>query len=418
MSASPRGCWAVVPAAGVGARFSPSGERAASHRKQYAHIAGSPVIEWALRPLLDEPRIRHIVVAVAADDEIWPDLSRRLQSARPAWNQKLSSVGGGATRSASVRNALDSLPPDAEDDWVLVHDAARPCLAQSDLIRLLDAADEIDRLAAQQGHEPLEARGAVLGARVRDTLRREEAGSTITVDRSGVWRALTPQAFRCGELRAALASAQADGVNVTDEAQALERNGGRIRMIEASGLNMKVTTPEDLTDAAQLLGRAHGGTVRIGHGFDVHAFTAGDHVKLGGVRIAHDRAVLAHSDGDVILHALCDAILGALGQSDIGHLFPDSDPRYANADSRLFLRAMAERVRAAGYRLVNADITVSAQSPRIAPHREAMVSNIADDLDVPRTSVNVKATTTEGLGFIGRGEGLSATAVVLLSAQS
>ena len=154
--------------------------------------------------------------------------------------------------------------------------------------------------------------------------------------------------------------------------------------------------------------------MRVGQGFDVHAFGEGDHVMLGGVRIPHGRGVVAHSDGDVVIHALCDAVLGALGEGDIGRHFPESDPRYRGADSRLFLRTVAQMMRSAGFRLVNADLTVLAEAPRIAAHREAIASNLGADLGVEPRFVNIKATTTERMGFIGRGEGLAALASVLL----
>ncbi|HMD28552.1 MAG TPA: 2-C-methyl-D-erythritol 2,4-cyclodiphosphate synthase, partial [Steroidobacteraceae bacterium] len=155
--------------------------------------------------------------------------------------------------------------------------------------------------------------------------------------------------------------------------------------------------------------------MRVGQGMDVHAFGAGDHVVLGGVRIAHPCGVIAHSDGDVVIHALCDALLGAMGDGDIGQHFPDSDPRYRGADSRVFLRVVAERMRTAGLHLVNADLTVLAEAPRVAAHRSAMSANLAADLQVPARLINIKATTTERLGFIGRNEGLAAMASVLLS---
>jgi 2-C-methyl-D-erythritol 2,4-cyclodiphosphate synthase len=154
--------------------------------------------------------------------------------------------------------------------------------------------------------------------------------------------------------------------------------------------------------------------MRIGQGFDVHAFGDGDHVMLGGVRIPYGRGVVAHSDGDVIIHALCDAVLGGLGEGDIGRHFPDSDPRYRGADSRVFLRTVAQMMRTAGFRLVNADLTVLAEAPRIAAHRDAIASNLAADLGVEARFINVKATTTERMGFLGRGEGLAALASVLL----
>jgi 2-C-methyl-D-erythritol 2,4-cyclodiphosphate synthase len=237
-----------------------------------------------------------------------------------------------------------------------------------------------------------------------------------TVDRSGLWRALTPQAFRHADLQRALLQAQSAGRTVTDESQAMEMLGIMPRLVTGSFQNIKITRAEDLRVAQRTL-QAGSADMRVGQGFDVHAFTEGDHVMLGGVRIAHGRGILAHSDGDVIIHALCDALLGAIGQGDIGRHFPDSDARWRGADSRLFLREVAAKVRAAGFALVNADITVTAQAPRVAPHVAAMIGNLSADLACAPERINIKATTTERLGFIGREEGLAASAAVLLEAR-
>jgi 2-C-methyl-D-erythritol 2,4-cyclodiphosphate synthase len=215
-------------------------------------------------------------------------------------------------------------------------------------------------------------------------------------------------------LRHALKEATLAGIAVTDEAQAVERMGLRPTLVQGSPFNVKVTLPEDLIVAARVLKMTEDTPMRVGQGFDVHAFGAGDHVVLGGVRIAHPKGVVAHSDGDVVIHALCDAVLGAMGDGDIGQHFPDSDPRYRGADSRVFLRVVAARMQAAGLKLINADVTVLAEAPRIAVHRAAMAANLSADLGVPAQLINIKATTTERLGFIGRGEGLAALASVLL----
>jgi len=194
--------------------------------------------------------------------------------------------------------------------------------------------------------------------------------------------------------------------------------------VRGSPFNIKVTRAEDLSMAEAILaGAAKTGQrvektqMRIGQGFDVHAFGAGDHVVMGGVKIAHPRGIVAHSDGDVVIHALCDAVLGALGEGDIGQHFPDSDPRYRGADSRVFLREVARLMQVAGFALVNADITVMAEAPRISKHRAAMAANLAEDLGVPQQRINIKGTTTERLGFVGRAEGLAASAAVLLEAR-
>jgi 2-C-methyl-D-erythritol 2,4-cyclodiphosphate synthase len=254
----------------------------------------------------------------------------------------------------------------------------------------------------------------VLAAPIVDTVKRELGGRIATVDRAGLWRALTPQVFAFAQLRHALKEAAAAGISVTDEAQAIERMGLHPRLVPGSPFNVKITQATDLSIAERVLKMTEERPMRIGQGFDVHAFGAGDHVMLGGVRIAHSNGVVAHSDGDVVIHALCDAVLGALGDGDIGRHFPDSDPQYRGADSRVFLRAVAARMRAAGLTLINADITVLAEAPRIAAHRAAMAAALGADLGAPAHLINIKATTTERLGFIGRGEGLAALASVLL----
>jgi 2-C-methyl-D-erythritol 4-phosphate cytidylyltransferase / 2-C-methyl-D-erythritol 2,4-cyclodiphosphate synthase len=392
-----RRVWAIVPAAGHGARFSAPVSASATAPKQYAPLAGATVIEWSLRALLAEPRVHAVVVALAADDDRWAEIAARLKS------PKLLTTLGGATRQETVANGLQFLEERAHaDDWILVHDAARPCLNAADLSALLDAA------------EARHAAGAVLAAPIVDTVKRELADHVATVDRAGLWRALTPQVFKHAQLRHALKEAALAGITVTDEAQAVERMGLHPALVQGSPFNIKVTRAEDLAVAARILKMTEEMPMRVGQGFDVHAFGKGDHVILGGVRIAHPKGVVAHSDGDVVIHALCDAVLGAMGDGDIGRHFPDSDPQYRGADSRVFLRVVAARMRAAGLTLINADITVLAEAPRIAAHRDAMSANLAADLGAAAQVINIKATTTERLGFIGRGEGLAALASVLL----
>jgi 2-C-methyl-D-erythritol 4-phosphate cytidylyltransferase / 2-C-methyl-D-erythritol 2,4-cyclodiphosphate synthase len=411
--------WAIVPAAGRGERFA-----SATHGlpKQYTTLAGRSVLEWSLSALLAEPRVHAIVVVLAANDVHWPAISAKLNS------PKLLSTIGGAQRQDSVMNGLDFLLTKAgSEDWILVHDAARPCLSGEDLAALIDAVESAPDDAAPA------AAGAVLAAPIVDTVKRElrsshgaQAGPGApaahvapagmeTLDRTGLWRALTPQVFGFAQLRRALQAVARAGIAVTDEAQALERAGVRSKLVRGSPFNIKVTRVEDLELAAGILQLTESNQMRTGLGMDVHAFGAGDHVVLGGVRIAHPFGVIAHSDGDVVIHALCDALLGAMGDGDIGQHFPDSDPRYRGADSRVFLRVVAERMRAAGLHLVNADLTVLAEAPRVAAHRSAMSANLAADLQVPAQLINIKATTTERLGFIGRSEGLAALASVLLS---
>jgi 2-C-methyl-D-erythritol 4-phosphate cytidylyltransferase/2-C-methyl-D-erythritol 2,4-cyclodiphosphate synthase len=390
-----RRVWAIVPAAGRGERFVSS----TPIPKQYAPMLGATVLEWSLRAILAEPRVHAVVVALAPDDAHWPGVAAKLD------HPKLRTTVGGVNRQDSVANGLEFLAGcAAADDWILVHDAARPCLSAAELCALLDAVGRTDSPAG----------GAILAAPIVDTVKRELGDHLVTVDRQGLWRALTPQVFPYGLLRHALKEAALAGISATDEAQAVERMGLRPVLVQGSPFNVKVTRKSDLGVAAKILQMTEDKTMRVGQGFDVHAFGEGDHVILGGVRIAHPRGVVAHSDGDVVIHALCDAVLGALGEGDIGQHFPDSDARYRGADSRVFLRAVAARMQAAGLRLINADVTVLAEAPRIAAHRAAMAANLSADLGASAQLVNIKATTTERLGFIGRGEGLAALASVLL----
>jgi 2-C-methyl-D-erythritol 4-phosphate cytidylyltransferase / 2-C-methyl-D-erythritol 2,4-cyclodiphosphate synthase len=412
-----RRLWAIVPAAGRGERFAVSQPDALP--KQYTALLGHTVLEWSLRALLAEPRIHAIVVVLAADDGHWPQVAARLNS------PKLFTAVGGAQRQDSVMSGLDHLASlAAADDWVLVHDAARPCLNSSDIKALADALDNQSNVRAENAGAAnagaanvsvSDVAGAVLAAPIVDTVRRVLPGGVETVDRAGLWRALTPQVFAFAPLRRALEDAARAGVAVTDEAQAMERIGIRAELVSGSPFNIKLTRAEDLKVAADILKMGESSDMRVGQGMDVHAFGEGDHVVLGGVRIAHNQGVVAHSDGDVVIHALCDALLGAMGDGDIGQHFPDTDPRYRGADSRVFLRVVAERMRAAGLHLVNADITVLAEAPRVAAHRSAMAANLAQDLSAPAHLINIKATTTERLGFIGRKEGLAAMASVLLA---
>ncbi len=398
-----RRVFAIVPAAGRGERFAPG----AATPKQYAPLAGRTLIEWSIAPLLASPRVSATVVVVAADDTHWAGIEARLAAAAEgrarADRERLRRAIGGPTRQVSVANGLASLQGlAADEDWVLVHDAARPCLTAAEVDALIDAVER-------------GASGAVLATALVDTVKRWSPGGAVeTVDRTGLWRALTPQVFPYRRLCEALADAAAAGVVVTDEAQAMERAGLAPALVPGSPFNIKVTRVEDLGTAARILAQAEAKNMRVGQGFDVHRFGDGDHVTLGGVRIDYERGVVAHSDGDVVIHALCDAILGALAAGDIGQHFPDTDPRYRGADSRAFLRAVAARMRAAGYALVNADVTVLAEAPRIAKHRATMAERLAADLGASPDAINVKATTTERLGFIGRGEGLAAFANVLL----
>jgi 2-C-methyl-D-erythritol 4-phosphate cytidylyltransferase/2-C-methyl-D-erythritol 2,4-cyclodiphosphate synthase len=385
--------WLVMPAAGSGRRFG------GPVPKQYLPLAGRCVIEHALAPFLADPRCRGIIVALDAAD-------RGFGALAVAKEPRVRQVAGGLRRCDSVRKALAALQAPA-DAWVLVHDAARPCLASADL----------DALLAAVGQDPV---GGLLAVPLADTLKRAAGAERVleTPARVGLWRALTPQMFRLGMLREALQAAEAAGREPTDEAQAIEWLGLAPKLVAGSGSNIKVTTPADLPLAAAVLGHGQGGAAmefRTGSGFDVHAFGPGDHVVLGGVRIAWERGVVAHSDGDVLLHALTDALLGAAGLGDIGQHFPDSDPQWRGADSTRFVQHAVKLLAERGWQVANADLTLLAEAPRINPHRDAIRASLAAALGVAADAVNLKATTTEKLGFVGRSEGLAAQAAVLIS---
>jgi 2-C-methyl-D-erythritol 4-phosphate cytidylyltransferase/2-C-methyl-D-erythritol 2,4-cyclodiphosphate synthase len=300
-------------------------------------------------------------------------------------------IAGGATRQQSVRNGLEAV----DCERVLIHDAARPFVNRGHVDRLLAALDI--------------AEGAIPALPVPDTLKRGDGIVDETVSRDGLWRAQTPQAFRFGRLKAAYARWPA-GEEPTDDASVMERAGGTVAMVPGDPMLMKLTWPEDFLMAEQLAASRR--IVRMGQGIDAHRFGPGDVVWLCGVRIQHDLGLVGHSDADCGLHALTDAVLGAIAEADIGEHFPPSDPRWKGASSDRFLLHAVELVAARGGRLTNADVTLICERPKIRPHRAAMRARIAELLGLPVDRVSVKATTTEGMGFTGREEGLMAQAVV------
>ncbi len=391
---------AVIVAAGRGARLG----LVHGAPKQYALIGGEPVLRHTVRAFLAHAAIDHVVVVIHPDDpdHYWTacrDLDR---------GRLLPPVLGGATRQASVHCGLEALVPLAPDR-VLIHDAARPFVD----LALIDRV--IAGLAGRQGAVPALA--------VADTMKRTDTEGCITgtVDRAGLWRAQTPQAFGFVEILAGhQTAAQSSRADFTDDAALAEWLGLSVVVVEGSERNQKITTAEDLVLAERTLSGTRAGApmldVRTGQGFDVHRFIDGDHVWLGGLRIAHTHRLEGHSDADVALHALTDALLGAIGDGDIGQHFPPSDLQWKGAASHLFLADAARRVRERGGGIGNVDLTILCEAPRIGPHREAMRQRIADILEIEISRVGVKATTTEGLGFTGRREGIAAmaTATVIL----
>jgi 2-C-methyl-D-erythritol 4-phosphate cytidylyltransferase/2-C-methyl-D-erythritol 2,4-cyclodiphosphate synthase len=371
---------AVVVAAGAGLRAGPG------EPKAWRELGGRPIVRWSVEGLLSAGA-REVVVVVARDrlgqaDEALAGLER--------WR----AVTGGKTRADSVQAGLAVLTC-GKNQPVLVHDAARPFVAKAHVDRLLSALDLAD--------------GAVPALPVPDTLKRGEGLVDETVSRDGLWRAQTPQAFRFGKLKAAYARWPASE-EPTDDARVLERAGGNVALVPGDPMLMKLTYPEDFLMAEQLAGGRR--IVRTGFGVDAHRFGPGDVVWLGGIRIQHDLGLIGHSDADAGLHALTDALLGAIAEGDIGQHFPPSDPRWKGASSDQFLRHALGLARAKGARVVSADLTLICERPKIGPHRNAMRERIAELLELPVDRISVKATTTEGMGFTGREEGLMAQAVV------
>jgi 2-C-methyl-D-erythritol 4-phosphate cytidylyltransferase/2-C-methyl-D-erythritol 2,4-cyclodiphosphate synthase len=368
------------------------GERAGGETpKQYRVVGGQPLLAWSGRAFARQQDISTVQFVIGADQ-----ISLFNSSVPPAFAGRKPVIGG-ATRQDSVRKGLESLR-DVKPDFVLIHDAARP-LASGALI------DRV--LRALRGG----ADAAVPLLSVADTLRRRESsGHFALVARDHLHRAQTPQGFRFAAILDAHLANRA--TQVTDDMALAELAGLRIEAVAGEEWNLKVTTPEDFAMAEKLLRSER--DVRSGMGYDAHRFKAGDHVWLGGVRIAHDRALEGHSDADAALHALTDAILGALAAGDIGQHFPPSDERWRDAPSWKFLAHAAALVRDAGGEILHGDITIICESPKIGPHREAMRARIAEILGLHIERVSVKATTTEGMGFTGRKEGLAAQAVATI----
>ncbi len=380
----------VLPAGGIGSRFGQP------RPKQLLELAGVPILVRTCRAFLQIPEICRVAIAVPKDyyqasiDLLAAHLSQE------AFARLLFTVGG-ATRQDSVRAGLSLLPPEIE--LVLVHDAARPLIDRATILRCLQGAHE---------------HGAVIAAvPVKDTLKKvgETREIAHTVDRSGLWQAQTPQAARRPVLEQAFAWAQEHRFIGTDEASILEAAGIPVRVVEGSERNLKVTRPEDLQVASALLQEQ--ATMKIGHGFDAHRLVSGRKLILGGVCIDFELGLDGHSDADVVAHALTDALLGALGLGDIGRHFPDSDERYRGIDSLRLLAQVQQLALQQGVVLGNADITIVCQRPKLAPHLAQMQANLAKTCKVAPADINIKATTTEKMGYTGRGEGIAAHAVVL-----
>lgn len=392
----------VIVAAGSGSRAARDGDAP----KQYRPLAGRPVLAHTLAAVLAHPAIDAVVVAIHPDHA---DLYAETVAPFDDDPRLLAPVGGGATRQASVRAGLEALA-EVAPDRVLVHDAARPFVTAAVIDRTLAGLEAAD--------------GALAAVAIVDTLKRTDAAGAIveTISRERVHAAQTPQGFRYAALRAAHVHAAREGRDdFTDDAAVAEWAGLDVRVVAGDPSNVKLTTNDDFVAAEtrMTLDRfARLPDVRVGTGYDVHALVPGDRVTLCGVEIAHTARLEGHSDADVALHAVTDAILGALGDGDIGAHFPPSEAQWRGVDSAVFLRDALARLAARGGMLAHVDVTIVAEAPKIGPHREAMRARLAEICACPLDRIGVKATTNEKLGFVGRREGIAvvSTATIRLPA--
>lgn len=375
---------ALIVAAGRGSRAGPGAP------KQYRELAGEPVLRRTLTAFAAHPEISCVIAVIHPDD------AEAYEHASTGLHKLLAPCTGGATRQASVKAGLEALAA-SMPDYVLIHDGARPLVSA----RLI--SDCIAALATNTG--------ALAAIALTDTIRRSEGGMAgETVDRTGLWRAQTPQAFHFAAILEA--HRRASGEEYTDDVAVASAAGIEVVMVQGDENNFKITSAGDLTRAERLLMR--GSDVRTGTGFDVHRFGPGDHVWLCGVKVSHDFGLIGHSDADAGLHAITDAILGAAGAGDIGQHFPPSDPKWKGASSDIFLAHAAALARDQGAEIANIDLTLICERPKIGPHVAAMRKRVSEILAVDFARVSVKATTTEGLGFTGRGEGIAAQALATL----
>lgn len=376
---------ALIVAAGRGSRAGPGAP------KQYRQLAGQPVLRRSLVAFTSHPGISDVLAVIHSDD------ADAYEAAATGLQRLLPPAHGGDTRQRSVMAGLEALAV-AKPDAVLIHDGARP---------LISAQLISDCIAALATHDGVQA-----GLPVTDTVRKAWNGMAgETLERDGLWRAQTPQGFRFEIILDA--HRRMAGANHTDDVAVAIAAGTEVAMVQGDEDNIKITSSSDLQRAERILMR--GGETKAGSGFDVHRFGPGDHIWLCGVKVPHDAGLIGHSDADAGLHAITDAILGALAAGDIGAHFPPSDPRWKGASSDIFLTHAAKLAKDAGARISHIDLTIICERPKVGPYAAAMRERVAGILGLDEGRVSIKATTTEGLGFTGRGEGLAAQAIATLA---
>ncbi len=381
---------AIIPAGGSGKRL---GSEIA---KQYLSLQSLPVLVHTLLVFQKSDLINEIVLVVPADDLAFV----RDRIVEKYELRKVSTVvAGGRERQDSVRNGFSAITKAC--DVVIIHDGVRPFVTQDMIARVAKAA--------------VEDGAASVGVRAKDTIKEATAENvvTATLPRNNLWQTQTPQAFQYDLLRRAFTQAGDDRYYGTDDASLVERTGAKVRMVDGSYDNIKITTPEDLIVAEALMKERTKGKIiyRSGLGYDSHRFAPGRKLILGGVEIPCDRGLAGHSDADALLHAVCDALLGMAGSGDIGRHFPDTDPAYKNISSLVLLERVKHIIESKGLSINNIDATIMLEKPKLAPYAEAMVASIAKTLNIPETAVNVKAKTNEGMGFVGREEGIAVLAI-------
>ena len=375
---------AIIAAGGRGSRFG------GAEPKQLLPLAGIPILKRTIDAFLNGYAFDEVVVAVP------PELAAN----PPAYLDDVIVVEGGERRQDSVANAVRAIAPSSQ--VVVIHDAARPLVTPSLIERTIDAA-------VKHG-------AAIAALRARDTVKRGDAAGIIrgTLPRDEIFLAQTPQAFRVGVLRDALASASS-APDATDEAMLAEAAGHHVHLVEGDPRNLKITTPDDLDMAERLLGSSNSvAAIRIGNGYDLHRLVAGRPLILGGVTIPFEKGLDGHSDADAVCHAVTDAILGAASAGDIGRHFPDTDSAFKGANSIELLRRAVEVVHRAGYAISNVDVVVIAQRPKLSPHVDAMRTSLARALGIDLRQVSVKGKTNEGVDSVGAGESIAVHAVALI----
>ena len=381
---------AIVAAAGQGKRIG------LGYNKTFMQLSGKTILEYSIGSLRSCPKVVEIIVVVAEEEKAM--VNELLNNNQEPLKCRI--VAGGSERQHSISNALDDLQSSAE--IILIHDGARPFLQQEMIISVAAAARDF--------------KAAILAVPVKDTIKAADLDGfvTFTPERKTLWAVQTPQAFLVEILKAAYAKARVEGFLGSDDASLVERMGYKVKLVLGTYSNIKLTTPEDIIISEALTEKESKGQVRVGFGYDVHQLAEARKLVLGGVEIPYNYGLAGHSDADVLLHAIKDALLGAAALGDIGRHFPDSDPKYKGISSLLLLEVVNDKLVAAGYKVHNVDAVIVAEKPKLAPYINEMNENIAGSLKVKTNQVNIKATTTEGLGFAGRKEGIAAYAVTTI----